>query len=83
MTGEYDGVIPGLFLNDCSCLQCRTARKADPGYQAHLHEKWAKETVRRRKNTIEQSKGHAKAMPHMFADSAEKLMKIISLSRLK
>jgi len=33
---DYDQPIPGLCPNKCSCLQCRQARIADPGYQAYL-----------------------------------------------
>lgn len=48
-TGLYDeGLIAGLCPKRCSCDVCRSARRADAGYQAYLDEKRSLEIIRSR-----------------------------------
>jgi len=58
---EYDKEIQGLCPNKCSCDVCRTARKADAGYQEYLSKKWAYELKIENERTLENAIAHDKA----------------------
>lgn len=78
----YEADISGLCPKKCSCDQCRAARKADPGYQVYLQKKWAKETLERRKKTIENAEAHSRGFG-IFCNTAgyERQLRAISERR--